>query len=104
MVRCMQSTIDTSGSCRLGDTVAAVLLALVLYPMSIAPTGVSSNGGLIGICSLVAAAFFSWRAFHLNRRSSWLRRLLQLPLAAILTYLAIREAFVQIVSGHALWL
>ncbi len=100
----MNSTIDTTSSSRFGDTVAAVLLAFLFYPMSIAPTGVFSNGGLIGICSLVAAAFFSWRAFLLNRRSSWLRRLLQLPLAALLTYLAIREAFVQFLSGHALWL
>jgi hypothetical protein len=100
----MQTTIDTNGSCRLRDTVAAVLLAFALYPKSIAPTGASSNGGLIGICSLVAAAFFSWRAFHLNRRSSWLRGLLQLPLVAVLSHLAIREAFVQFVSGHALWL
>ena len=86
----------------MGDTVAAVLLAVVLHPMSIAPTGVSSNGGLIGICSLLAATFFSWRAFCLNRRLSWLRRVLQLPLAAILSYLTIREALVQIVSGRAL--
>jgi hypothetical protein len=74
--------------------------------MTIAPIGWASNGGLLGLGSLVAASIFSWRAFALNYGSPWLRRLLQGPLAAGITYLAIREAFVQCLCGwgRILWL
>lgn len=86
-------------SLRLGDTVAAAGIAFLFYPMTIAPIGTASNGGVLGFGSLVVASFFAWRAFALNMRSPWLRRLLHLPLAALLSFMAIHDAFAQCVAG-----
>jgi hypothetical protein len=95
----MTVEVHNKSSRRLMDTAVAVGLVVIFYPMTIAPIGWASNGGLLGLGSLTVASHFSWRAFVLNCRSPWLRRLLQAPLAASITYLAIREAFVQSLVG-----
>jgi hypothetical protein len=95
----MPTEVDNVSSRRLADTALAVGIAVLFYPLTIAPTGVGSNGGVLGFSSLVAASFFAWRALALNEGSPWLRRLLQVPLAAGVTYLAIREAFVRCIVG-----
>ena len=93
----MNAETHVEMSLRLGDTAAAVTLAFLFYPMTIAPIGVASNGGVLGLGSLIVASFCAWRALALNLRSAWLRRLLHIPLAAFITYMAIQDAFVQLV-------
>ncbi len=85
-------------SLRLGDTAAAAGIAFLFYPTTIAAIGIYSNGGVLGFGSLVIASLFAWRALVLNMRSSWLRRLLQLPLAALVTFMAILDAYAQSVT------
>ncbi len=80
-------------------TAAAVAIALVFYPMTIAPTGATANGGLLGFLSLVIASGFSWVAFASNRKSAWVRTLIQLPVTALVTFMAIHDAYCQSVSG-----
>ncbi len=87
----------------LGSTIAAMVILLFFYPMSLAPTGPLTNGGALGLGFLVIASALAWRAFLLNRRNPWLRRIVQLPLTGVATYLAIAEAVVQCYAGHCLW-
>jgi hypothetical protein len=84
----------------------ATIAAFVLYPMSLAPAGPATNGGLIGIVSILCAVLFSWLAFALNTSHPRLRIAVQLPLTALITYLAINEAVTQYLLGpeHWLWL
>lgn len=70
--------------------------------VTIAAAGGASNGGARGLGMLAFGSFLAWRAFSLIRRSPWLRRLLQLPLTAIVTFMAIHDAFAQCLSGK--WL
>jgi hypothetical protein len=88
----------------LGSTLLALAIICVFYPMTIAPMGGLSNGGALGLGSLVIASALAWRAFIFNRDSRWLRRFVQLPLTAMATYLAIAEAVAQYRSWHWLWL
>lgn len=88
---------ESDSSRRLADTALSVVFAFLLYPMTVVPTGDRSNGGVIGFSLVVIASFYAWRALILNDRSPWLRRLFQLPLAALVTFTAIHEAFVQCV-------
>jgi hypothetical protein len=89
---------------RIGLTVGAVALAFVFYPMTIAPTGSLSNGGALGIVSLAGASVMAWYAFSCNRVNRALRVTVQLPLTAVVTFMAIAEAVTQYWSGHWLWL
>ena len=86
-----------------GSTIAAAAIVLLFYPMTIAPVGALSNGGALGLGSLVIAAGFAWRAFMLNRVDRWLRRYVQLPITACVTYMAIADAIAQYRAGHWLW-
>lgn len=83
----------------LGATAVAVAITVVFYPMTIAPIGAASNGGVIGFTSLVVASGLSWWAFALNKGSPWVRRLIQLPVTALVTYMAIQDAYAQCVAG-----
>lgn len=85
----------------LGLTAGAAAIAFLFYPMTIAPTGNLSNGGVLGFGSLVVASVLAWRAFTLSK-SPWLRRLVQLPLTALISYMAIKDALCQCCS-HWWW-
>ena len=74
-------------------------IALLFYPMTIAGIGSASNGGVIGLGSLVIASALSWRAFSLNKTDRWVRRLVQLPVTALVTFMAIHDAYCQCVAG-----
>jgi hypothetical protein len=76
-------------------TAGALAIALIFYPMTIAPTGAASNGGMLGLSSLVIASVLSWWAFALNRTSPWVRRLVQLPVTVLVTFMAIHDAYCQ---------
>ena len=89
----------SESSRHLSATVAAIGIAMVFYPMTIAGIGSASNGGILGFGSLVIASGLSWWAFALNRKSPWLRRLLQLPITALVTFMAIHDAYGQSVAG-----
>lgn len=86
-------------SSHLVATVAAVAIAVVFYPMTIAPKGATANGGFLGLTSLVLASTLSWRAFALNSKSPWIRRLIQLPVTALVSFMAIHDAYCQHVGG-----
>ena len=91
-------------SSHLEMTIGAAVLAFVFYPMTIAPIGALSNGGALGIVSLVGASIMAWYAFAANRVNRPLRLTVQLPLTAAVTYMAIADAVAQYRSGHWLWL
>lgn len=86
-----------------GSTIGAIVLVLIVYPMTIAPVGTLSNGGALGLLTLAIALVLSWRAFLFNRAQRLLRLLVQLPLSAITSYLAIADAYNQYSSGQLLW-
>jgi hypothetical protein len=86
----------------LAMTGGALLLALVFYPTTIAPIGTFSNGGHLGLGSLVLASGLSWSAFILNRRFFWWRILFQIPVTILVTYMAIHDACNQYVSAKLL--
>ena len=87
----------------LGSTFAAAGIVFVFYPMILASLGNHTNGGALGLGSLLIASVLSWRAFLCNRKTPWMRRLVQMPLTAFLTYLVIAEAVAQYRSGKWLW-
>jgi len=76
-------------------TIVALGLAFIFYPMTLVPLGNATNGGILGLVSLIIASGLAWYAFTLNTINPWLRRLFQLPLAAIITQLLIDEVVVQ---------
>jgi hypothetical protein len=83
----------------LGATVGALAIALAFYPLTIAPIGPASNGGILGFGSLVIASFLSWWAFARNTSAPWIRRLFQLPVTVLVTFMAIHDAYCQCVAG-----
>ena len=99
----METQAHKEQSLRIGDTAAAVGIAFLFYPLTIAPIGPASNGGALGLGSLVIALLLAWRAFALNMKSPWVRRLVHLPLAAVVTFMVIHDAYAQFVSGRWLW-
>ena len=86
------------------STVLAATLVLIVYPMTIAPIGTLSNGGTIGLLTLLCALALSWRAPFFNRTHLRTRLLVQLPLAAITSFLVIADAYKQFVAGQLPWL
>ena len=87
----------------LRSTIAAAVVAFLVYPMTVAPLGGLSNGGAAGLFLLVVAAGLAWRGLILNTVDARLRRCVQVPLTAIITYLVIADAVAQYRSGHWLW-
>ncbi|MCK5851382.1 MAG: hypothetical protein KAH23_10745, partial [Kiritimatiellae bacterium] len=90
---------EITQSRHLGATAGALAIALVFYPMTIAGIGDASNGGVLGFGSLVIASGLSWWAFALNTSSPWVRRLIQLPITTLVTFMAIHDAYCQCVAG-----
>lgn len=80
-------------------TVISLGILLVFYPMTIAPTGPLSNGGILGLGSLILAATFAWAAFIRQRSMSLLRWLVNMPIAAMVTWTAIWDGLAQYHSG-----
>lgn len=80
-------------------TVASLGILLVFYPMTIAPIGPLSNGGVLGFSSLVLAATFAWIAFVRQRSKVLLRWLVNMPIAAVATWTAMWDCFAQCRSG-----
>lgn len=80
----------------------SLLITFILYPMTIAPTGSTSNGGALGLGLLLVATGLSWSAFLRNRNSKWVRRLVQLPIAALILFSAFHDAYCQYLSGYRL--
>jgi hypothetical protein len=68
-----------------GGLVAVSLVILVFYPMTIAPTGPLSNGGILGFSALLVAMACSWTAFVRGRQRAVFRWLVLLPIAALIT-------------------
>jgi len=80
-------------------TVMSLGILLVFYPMTIAPIGPLSNGGILGFTSLVVAATFAWVAFIRQRSKVLLRWLENLPIAVVVTWAAMRDGLAQCRSG-----
>jgi len=79
----------------------AAIFAFLLYPASLAPLGPDTNGGALGLFFIVAASVTTWTAFATNRSNPKARMLVQVPLTALITFLAIKEAVTQYQLG--LW-
>jgi hypothetical protein len=90
---------EITQSRHLGATAGALAIALVFYPMTIAPTGAAFNGGILGLGSLIIASGLSWWAFAINTGSPWVRRLIQLPVTVLVTFMTIHDAYCQCVAG-----
>ena len=65
--------------------------------MTLAPMGIYSNGGILGLGALIAASCFAWKGFALNRKSTAFRVLIQLPVTALVTFVLISDAYAQFV-------
>jgi hypothetical protein len=87
----------------IGLTFTAMVLAFGFYPTTLAPIGAYTNGGALGLTSLLLAVLLSWAAFALNRTHGRIRVALQLPITSIITYLAIHEAVIQYTLGPEAW-
>jgi predicted membrane-bound spermidine synthase len=81
----------------------AAIFAFLLYPLSVAPMGPYSNGGALGLIFIFLALGATWTAFALNRSNPKTRMAIQLPLTALITFLAIREAVTQYQLGPDHW-
>lgn len=86
-------------SFRLEDTLMTLAITFICYPLLVAGIGIFSNGDPFGLGFLVAACWYAWRAFVLNTKSPWLRRLVQMPLVIVVTYQAIHNGIVLLVVG-----
>jgi hypothetical protein len=86
----------------LRSTIGAVLILVFFYPMTVAGIGTFSNGGFLGLSSLVIASWLAWRSFALNTTFTGLRRFVQLPVTAFITFMAFWDGFCQYMSGN--WL
>ena len=82
----------------------SIAIFLVFYPMTVAPTGALSNGGVIGFSSLVIAAFLAWVAFVRERARPLNRWLIHMPIAALVTYFAVSDGLAQLISKSRLGL
>lgn len=87
---------ESQSALHLGETVAAAIIAF-LYPTPLAPMGIYSNGGILGLGALIAASCFAWKGFALNRKSTVVRVLIQLPVTAAVTFVLISDAYAQFV-------
>jgi hypothetical protein len=90
---------EITGSRYLAFTVGALGIVFLLYPATVAGIGPASNGGILGLGFLVIASSLSWWAFSHNRVDPWMRRIVQLPVTAVVTFLAMRDAFCQSIAG-----
>src|SRR5262245_23946655 len=99
----MMIDVDRTGSF-LGLTGVAATLAFVFYPMTLAPLGPWTNGGVLGIGSLLLATIAAWSGFGLNKSRPVARIAVQLPITALITFMAIREAVIQYQIGPGRWL
>jgi len=105
-VECYRTTAQTEATKGPGVRLSRLnicSIVFVFYPMILASLGNHTNGGALGLGSLLIASVLSWRAFLCNRKTPWMRRLVQMPLTAFLTYLVIAEAVAQYRSGKWLW-
>ena len=89
---------SSSPSSYLGGTFTACVF-VAFYPATVAPTGFFSNGGLLGLASLLCASALAWTSFAINTDSHWIRRLVQLPITALVTFMVIWDAMCQVVTG-----
>ena len=80
-------------------TTVSLVILLVFYPMTIAPIGTYSNGGILGLSSLLVAAFCSWAAFIRGRERPVVRWILLLPIAIVVTWAAVWDGVAQHHSG-----
>jgi hypothetical protein len=71
--------------------------------MTVAPVGPSSNGGVLGLLSILLALSLTWLAFGLNRSHPRVRMALQLPITAFITFGEIRECVTQYMLGPEHW-
>ncbi len=87
-------SINKPGVC-LPETLASFLF-LCLYSFIVPPMGGYINGGQLelGMGFLVVACLSGWRAFVVNTRSPWFRRLVQMPLVIAVSYEAIQYPIV----------
>jgi predicted membrane-bound spermidine synthase len=80
------------------------IFAFLLYPLFLAPLGPATNGGALGLIVILLAAGFTWTAFALNRSHPKARMAIQLPMTALITFMAIKEAVTQYQLGPDNWL
>lgn len=80
-------------------TLVSLVLLLVVYPCTVAPTGSYSNGGILGLVFLVLGMLCSWMAFMLGRPIPLFRWLVLLPIASIVTWSTVVDVLAQYHSG-----
>ena len=81
------------------STFVAVEIAVFMYPATVAAMGPASNGGILGLGLLVIAAGFAWGGFLQNAPKRIDRWILQLPIAAGITYVAVGDVVAQMHHG-----
>lgn len=83
-------------------TGVAFMIYFILYPTTVAPVGPWSNGGGLGLACLLTALLLSWRAFHLNTTSPWMRKFFQLPVTAVITFQFLHDVvLISFISWYA---
>jgi hypothetical protein len=80
-------------------TLISIIIVIWVYPMTIAPMGPTSNGGLLGLIFLSFSVGLSWWAFTINIKQNFFRRIIQLPLVAVTSFLTIQDLYRQYISG-----
>ncbi len=80
-------------------TFVSLTILLVFYPMTVAPMGPLSNGGILGFTLLMVAGFCSWTACIRCRGNPNLRWYVLLPIAALITWFAAWDGLAQQHSG-----
>jgi hypothetical protein len=81
------------------NTFIGAAITLCFYPGTVAAMGPASNGGILGLGSLVIAAGFAWVGFLWNNPNRTDRWILQLPIAGFITYVAFGDALTQFRYG-----
>lgn len=85
-------------SMHLSATITSAFMVLIVYPMTIAPTGSTSHGGWLGFTLLVISSGLAWSGLIRNRHSPWIRMLIQLPITALSTLLTFLNVYRQFLA------
>jgi hypothetical protein len=76
-------------------SLCSVIIFFVFYPATYVPKGPMSNGGVLGLALITASAILAWTGFVRNRQNQIVRWLVQLPIASLMTWFALRDGFMQ---------
>jgi|LakMenE01Jun11ns_1017448.scaffolds.fasta_scaffold9135219_1 hypothetical protein len=84
-------------------TLVSLTIFFVIYPMTVSASRPLSNGGIIGFSFLLLASACSWTAFIRGRSRPYLRWILLLPIAMLVTWFAAWDGLAQHFSGSWRW-